>query len=85
MDTPCDLIICLMYFMSLKIKVRKILKEDAIQRFVKHDYKVTSKANRMGIMLEGEKIKAFYEDMPPYQTVKKERYKLSVMAHLLSY
>lgn len=38
---------------------------------MKHDYKVTSKANRMGMMLEGEKIKAFYEDMPPYQTVQK--------------
>lgn len=72
-------------FHVIKNKGTEDFKEDAIQRFVKHDYKVTSKANRMGMMLEGEKIKAFYEDMPPYQTVKKERYKLSVMAHLLSY
>ncbi len=69
MDTPCHLIICLV--IMLVKKVTEDFKEDAIQRFVKHDYKVTNKANRMGMMLEGEKIKAFYEDMPPYQTVKK--------------
>lgn len=58
-------------FHVVKNKGTEDFKEDAIQRFVKHDYKVTSKANRMGMMLEGEKIKAFHEDMPPYQTVKK--------------
>ena len=45
--------------------------QDGDEIKLKRDYKVTSKANRMGMMLEGEKIKAFYEDMPPYQTVKK--------------
>ncbi len=44
-------------FHVVKNKGTEDFKEDAIQRFVKHDYKVTSKANRMGMMLEGEKSK----------------------------
>ncbi|MBO1198798.1 biotin-dependent carboxyltransferase family protein [Staphylococcus simiae] len=58
-------------FHIIKNKGTQDFKEDAINRFTKYDYKVTSKANRMGMILEGEKIKAFYDDMPPYQTVKK--------------
>lgn len=46
-------------FHVVKNKGTEDFKEDAIQRFVKHDYKVTSKANRMGMMLEGEKSKLF--------------------------
>ena len=44
-------------FHVVKNKGTEDFKEDAIQRFVKHDYKVTSKANRIGMMLEGEKSK----------------------------
>ena len=58
-------------FHIIKNKGTQDFKEDAVNRFTKYDYKVTSKANRMGMILEGEKIKAFYDDMPPYQTVKK--------------
>ena len=39
--------------------------------FTLGDYKVTSKANRMGMYLQGESIKAYYEDMPAHQSVKR--------------
>ncbi|PTF17252.1 allophanate hydrolase [Staphylococcus devriesei] len=39
--------------------------------FIRGDYKVTNKSNRVGMLLDGEKIKAYYEDMPAHQPVKK--------------
>ena len=41
------------------------------QTFIHGEYKVTNKSNRVGMLLEGPSIKAYYEDMPEYQPVKK--------------
>ncbi|MCP6652374.1 hypothetical protein NL518_30200, partial [Klebsiella pneumoniae] len=43
--------------------------EETLNRFTYGEYKVTSKANRAGMILEGDPVKAFYEDMPPHQSV----------------
>ncbi|UXV34623.1 biotin-dependent carboxyltransferase family protein [Staphylococcus sp. IVB6181] len=45
--------------------------EKTLNRFTYGEYKVTSKANRAGMILEGDPVKAFYEDMPPHQSVKR--------------
>ncbi|MDN6206474.1 MAG: biotin-dependent carboxyltransferase family protein, partial [Staphylococcus simulans] len=45
--------------------------EETLNRFTYGEYKVTSKANRAGMILEGDPVKAFYEDMPPHQSVKR--------------
>lgn len=45
--------------------------EETLNRFTREEYKVTSKANRAGMILEGEPVKAYYEDMPPHQSVKR--------------
>ena len=37
------------------------------------------------MLLDGQKIKAYYDDMPAHQSVKKEQYKLKEMVHLSSY
>ena len=68
------LIMFLMYFMSLLIKEQMIL----ILKHNKHlymEYKVTNKSNRVGMLLEGPSIKAYYEDMPEYQPVKRALFK----------
>lgn len=39
--------------------------------FIKGEYKVTNKSNRVGMLLDGEKIKAYYDDMPAHQSVKR--------------
>lgn len=43
---------------------------DIQQTFIHGEYKVTNKSNRVGMLLEGPSIKAYYEDMPEYQPVK---------------
>ena len=53
--------------------------------FIKGEYKVTNKSNRVGMLLDGEKIKAYYDDMPAHQSVKEEQFKLNEMVHRLSY
>lgn len=58
-------------FHVIKNKGSEDFKENALQRFTSRNYKVTSKANRMGMILEGEKVKAYYEDMPAHQSVKR--------------
>lgn len=45
--------------------------EETLNRFTYGEYKVTSKANRAGMILEGDPVKAYYEDMPPHQSVKR--------------
>ncbi|MBI5974030.1 biotin-dependent carboxyltransferase family protein [Staphylococcus canis] len=44
---------------------------DIIDTFTKEEYKVSNKANRMGILLEGNAIKAHYEGMPPHRSVQR--------------
>lgn len=44
---------------------------DIQQTFIHGEYKVTNKSNRVGMLLEGPSIKAYYEDMHEYQPVKK--------------
>lgn len=58
-------------FHVIKNKGSEDFKENVLQRFTTHNYKVTSKANRMGMVLEGEKVKAYYDDMPAHQSVKR--------------
>ena len=42
-----------------------------LDRFTTGEYKVTSKANRVGMVVEGQPVKAYYDDMPPHQSVQK--------------
>ncbi|MCS4486422.1 biotin-dependent carboxyltransferase family protein [Staphylococcus americanisciuri] len=42
-----------------------------LRDFTQQEYSVTSKANRMGIVLEGLPIKAHFEGMPPHRSVKR--------------
>lgn len=42
-----------------------------LERFTTGEYKVTSKANRVGMVVEGHSVKAYYDDMPPHQSVQK--------------
>lgn len=42
-----------------------------LERFTTGEYKVTSKANRVGMVVEGQSVKAYYDDMPPHQSVQK--------------
>ncbi|UXR76701.1 MULTISPECIES: biotin-dependent carboxyltransferase family protein [unclassified Staphylococcus] len=44
---------------------------DSLRLFTQQEYAVTSKANRMGIVLDGLPIKAHYEGMPPHRSVKR--------------
>ncbi|QUM66578.1 biotin-dependent carboxyltransferase family protein [Staphylococcus delphini] len=44
---------------------------EVLRQFTNGEYQVTSKANRMGVVLEGTPIKAYYDDMPPHQSVKR--------------
>ncbi|AVP35641.1 allophanate hydrolase subunit 2 family protein [Staphylococcus felis] len=46
-------------------------ESSVLQGFIKEEYKVSSKANRMGIILEGTPVKAYYEDTPPHRSVKR--------------
>ena len=41
-------------FHVIKNKGSEDFKENVLQRFTTHNYKVTSKANRMGMVLEGK-------------------------------
>lgn len=45
--------------------------EETKSNFIHGDYKVTNKSNRVGMLLDGKKIKAYYDDMPAHQPVKK--------------
>ncbi len=47
MDTPCHLIICRNVFHVVKNKGTEDFKKMPFKDLLKHDYKVTSKANRM--------------------------------------
>ncbi|WP_251518966.1 MULTISPECIES: biotin-dependent carboxyltransferase family protein [Staphylococcus] len=58
-------------FHVIKNKGTEDFKKDVIHRFTFGEYKVTSKANRMGMYLEGTSIKAYYDDMPSHQSVQK--------------
>lgn len=58
-------------FHVIKNKGTEDFDEETVQRFTFGDYKVTSKANRMGMYLNGTPIKAFYDDMPAHQSVKR--------------
>ena len=71
-------------FHVIKIRERKILKE-ATRRFTTAEYSVSSKTNRVGMVLDGPQIKAYYDDMPAHQSVKEEPFKLREMAHRLYY
>ncbi|NJH83659.1 biotin-dependent carboxyltransferase family protein [Staphylococcus agnetis] len=42
-----------------------------LTQFTRGEYRVTSKANRMGIVLEGAPIKAYYKGFPPHRSVKR--------------
>ncbi|BBK28873.1 5-oxoprolinase subunit C family protein [Staphylococcus arlettae] len=42
-----------------------------LERFTTGEYKVTSKSNRVGMVVEGQSVKAYYDDMPPHQSVQK--------------
>ncbi len=46
-------------------------EEPILKRFIQSEYQISSKANRMGMILEGQSIKAFYKDMPPHRSVKR--------------
>ncbi|QLK85498.1 biotin-dependent carboxyltransferase family protein [Staphylococcus sp. 17KM0847] len=46
-------------------------QEVELNDFTQGEYSVTSKANRMGIVLEGALIKAHYIDTPPHRSVKR--------------
>ena len=35
------------------------------------EYSVSSKTNRVGMVLDGPQIKAYYDDMPAHQSVKR--------------
>ena len=45
--------------------------DNILTRFTRGEYRVTSKANRMGIVLEGAPIKAYYNGFPPHRSVKR--------------
>lgn len=55
----------------IKNKGTEDFEPDKLTQFTNTDYKITTKANRMGMILKGKQIKAFYKDMPPYRSVKK--------------
>ncbi|MGW7975247.1 biotin-dependent carboxyltransferase family protein [Staphylococcus xylosus] len=57
-------------FHVIKNKGTEDFKPKILNRFTSGEYKVTSKANRAGMYLEGEPVKAFYEDMPEHQSVQ---------------
>ncbi|UEX89775.1 biotin-dependent carboxyltransferase family protein [Staphylococcus ratti] len=42
-----------------------------LKQFTSGEYRVTSKANRMGVVLEGDPIKAYYKECPPHRSVKR--------------
>lgn len=58
-------------FHVIKNKGTEDFKKDVLNRFVLDEYKVTSKANRAGMLVEGAPVKAFYEDMPAHQSVQR--------------
>ncbi|MGX0910600.1 5-oxoprolinase subunit C family protein [Staphylococcus caprae] len=58
-------------FHIIKNKGTEDFKKDVINRFTLSEYKVSSKTNRVGMLLDGQKIKAYYDDMPAHQSVKK--------------
>ncbi|MCO4328567.1 biotin-dependent carboxyltransferase family protein [Staphylococcus hyicus] len=45
--------------------------DNILTQFTRGEYRVTSKANRMGIVLEGAPIKAYYNGFPPHRSVKR--------------
>ena len=45
-------------FHVVKNKGTEDFKKDAIQRFTLTDYKVSSKTNRVGMLLDGQKIQS---------------------------
>ncbi|KIX91693.1 allophanate hydrolase [Staphylococcus microti] len=44
---------------------------NCLRDFTQQEYRVTSKANRMGIVLDGLPIQAHYEGTPPHRSVKR--------------
>lgn len=58
-------------FHVIKNKGTEDFDQDALHRFTLSEYKVTSKANRVGMLVEGQSVKAYYEDMPLHQSVKR--------------
>ncbi|MCY1603183.1 5-oxoprolinase subunit C family protein [Staphylococcus pettenkoferi] len=46
-------------------------EQEMLTRFTTSEYKVTSKANRIGMLVEGTPVQAFYDDMPRHQSVKR--------------
>ena len=48
----------------IKNKGTEDFKKNALNRFTLGEYKVSSKANRVGMLVEGPSVKAYYEDMP---------------------
>ncbi|SUM31917.1 allophanate hydrolase subunit 2 [Staphylococcus gallinarum] len=57
--------------MSSKNKGTEDFKKNALNRFTLGEYKVSSKANRVGMLVEGPSVKAYYEDMPAHQSVQR--------------
>ena len=57
-------------FHVIKNKGTEDFNQNALNRFTYGEYKVTSKANRVGMYVEGQPVKAFYEDMPAHQSVQ---------------
>lgn len=57
-------------FHVIKNKGTEDFNQYALNRFIYGEYKVTSKANRVGMYVEGQPVKAFYEDMPAHQSVQ---------------
>ncbi|EKU48551.1 biotin-dependent carboxyltransferase family protein [Staphylococcus massiliensis] len=55
----------------IKSKGAEDFTEATKKQFTTNEYKLTSKANRVGIVLDGVPIKAYYDDMPPHQAVKR--------------
>ncbi|MGJ5712738.1 biotin-dependent carboxyltransferase family protein [Staphylococcus auricularis] len=54
----------------IKSKGTEDFDSDALEQFTLNEYKVTSKANRIGMLVEGTPVKAYYDDMPAHQSVK---------------
>lgn len=55
----------------IKNKGTEDFKKNALNRFTLGEYKVSSKANRVGMLVEGPSVKAYYEDMPAHQSIQR--------------
>ena len=58
-------------FHVIKNKGTEDFKKEATRRFTTAEYSVSSKTNRVGMVLDGPQIKAYYDDMPAHQSVKR--------------